>query len=37
MMPILDNPKDAIIQSYNRPVMYKNNIFFRGIVIVRYA
>ena len=35
MMPILDNPKDAIMQSYTRPVMYKNNILFRGKVIVR--
>jgi hypothetical protein len=36
-MPIIEKPKEAIKQSYTRPVMYKNNILFRGKVIVRYA
>ena len=37
MMPIIDTPKDAIAQSYNHPVMYKNKILFRGKVIVQYV
>jgi hypothetical protein len=37
MMPIISNPKEALIQSYTQPVAYKNLILFNGIVIVRYV
>jgi len=37
MMPIIEGAKDALICSFLRPVMYKNNILFKGIVIVRYV
>jgi hypothetical protein len=30
------NPKTAIIQSYNRPVLYKNQILLNGAVIVKF-
>lgn len=36
-MPIIEGAKDAVVGSYLRPVMYKNNILFKGIVIVRYV
>ena len=30
------NPKTAIIQSYNRPVLYKNHILLNGAVEVEF-
>jgi hypothetical protein len=30
------NPKTAIIQSYNRPVLYQNHILLNGAVVVRF-
>ena len=30
------NPRTAIIQSYNRPVLYKNHILLNGAVIVKF-
>ena len=32
----ISNPRDAIIQSYNRPVLYKNHILLNGAVVVRF-
>jgi len=29
-------PRTAIIQSYNRPVLYKNHILLDGAVVVRF-
>jgi hypothetical protein len=37
MMPNISNPKEALIQSYTRPIAYKNLILFNGIVIVRFV
>ena len=36
MMPVIENPKEAIAQSYLTPIAYKNTIIFRGVVIVKY-
>ena len=30
------NPKTALIQSYNRPVLYKNHILLNGAVVVKF-
>ena len=32
----IHNPRQAIIQSYNRPVLYKNHILLNGAVVVRF-
>ena len=34
MLLEINNPREAIIESYTKPVSYKNYILFRGIVIV---
>jgi len=36
MIPVTENPKEALIQSYSKPIAYKNVILFQGKVIVRY-
>ena len=36
MMPIVDNSKDAIIQSYKNPVYYGGRVLFLGRIIARY-
>ena len=36
MIPVTENPKDALIQSYSKPIGYKDVILFQGKVIVRY-
>lgn len=36
MMQKVSNPKDAIIQSYGKPVAYKDYILYNGVVIVRW-
>ena len=33
-MQIVDNPKEAIIESYKRPISYKIYILFKGKVIL---
>ena len=35
-MHIVDNPKQAITESFDKLVRYKNYIFFRGRVIVAF-
>ena len=30
------NPRDAIIQSYTRPIAYKDHILLDGVVIIRF-
>ncbi len=30
------NPRTAVIQSYNRPVLYKNHILLNVAVVVRF-
>tara|TARA_R110002167_G_scaffold96789_3_gene255968 strand:- start:2338 stop:2469 length:132 start_codon:yes stop_codon:yes gene_type:complete len=32
----IENPKEALIQSYSKPIAYKSVILFQGKVIVRY-
>ena len=32
----IDNPRQAIMTSYNRPVLYKNHILLNGAVVVRF-
>jgi len=32
----ISNPRQAIITSYNRPVLYKNHIIMDGAVVVRF-
>jgi hypothetical protein len=32
----IPNPKTALIQSYNRPVLYKNHILLNGAVVVKF-
>ena len=29
MIPVTENPKDALIQSYSKPIAYKNVILFQ--------
>jgi len=36
MIPIVKNPREALQQSYNRPIAYKSVILFNGKVIVRW-
>ena len=36
MIQRINNPKDALIQSYNKPVAYKDYILYNGVVIVRW-
>jgi hypothetical protein len=36
MIPVTENPKDALIQSYSKPIGYKDVILFKGKVIVRW-
>ena len=36
MIEKVNNPKDALIQSYNKPVAYKDYILYNGVVIVRW-
>jgi hypothetical protein len=31
-----NNPRTAVIQSYNRPVLYKNHLLLNGAVVVRF-
>jgi hypothetical protein len=31
-----NNPRTAIMTSYNRPVLYKNHILLNGAVVVRF-
>jgi len=31
-----NNPRQAIIHSYNRPVLYKNHILLNGAVVVKF-
>ena len=31
-----NNPRQAIIDSYNRPILYKNHILLNGAVVVRF-
>ena len=33
-MQLENNPREAIIESYTKPISYKNYILFRGKVIV---
>jgi len=30
------NPRDAIIQSYTRPIAYKNYVLLDGVVIIKF-
>jgi len=32
----ISNPRQAIINSYNRPVLYKNHILLNGSVVVKF-
>ena len=32
----ISNPKTAIIQSYNRPVLYQTHILLNGAVVVKF-
>jgi hypothetical protein len=32
----IDNPRQAIMTSYKRPVLYKNHIIMDGAVVVRF-
>ena len=32
----IHNPRQAIIQSYNRPVLYNNHILLNGAVVVKF-
>jgi hypothetical protein len=34
MLLEINNPREAIIESYTKPISYKNYILFRGKVIV---
>jgi len=36
MIPVTENPKEALIQSYSKPIGYKDVILFKGKVIVRW-
>jgi len=31
------NPRDSIIQSYNRPIDYKDYILLDGVVIIKFC
>ena len=33
---IISNPRDAIIQSYSRPIAYKGYILLDGVVIIKF-
>jgi hypothetical protein len=37
MIQKLANAKEALIQSYTKPIAFKNYILFNGIVIVRFV
>jgi hypothetical protein len=32
----IDSPRQAVISSYNRPVLYKNHILLNGAVVVKF-
>jgi hypothetical protein len=32
----ISNPRTAIIQSYNRTVLYQNHILLNGVVVVKF-
>ena len=32
-----NNPRQAIITSYNRPVLYKNHILLKGAVVMKFV
>ena len=34
---IISNPRDAIIQSYSRPIAHKDYILLDGVVIIKYC
>lgn len=36
MIENIENPKDALIKSYSKPVAYKDYILYNGVVIVRW-
>ena len=33
----VDNPREALIQSFKIPTQYKNYILFKGRVIIRFT
>jgi|TARA_B100000780_G_scaffold152606_1_gene106646 hypothetical protein len=37
MIPIVKNPREALQQSYSKPIAYKSVILFNGKVIVRWV
>ena len=37
MLLIINNPREAIIESYKRPISYKNYILFEGRAIIRFT
>ena len=32
-----NNPRQAIIDSYNRPILYKNIVILNGISVIKYV
>jgi hypothetical protein len=32
----ISKPREAVISSYNRPVLYKNHILLNGAVVVKF-
>jgi len=36
MIKTVKNPKEALLQSYSKPIAYKSVILYQGKVIVRY-
>ena len=36
MLLKINNPRNAIIESYNRPIAYKNYILLNGKVVVKF-
>jgi len=32
----IDSPRQAVMSSYNRPVLYQNHILLNGAVVVRF-
>ena len=36
MLLIINNPREAIIESYKRPISYQNHILLNGKVVIRF-